>query len=181
MKLGAMYESKYLKKEDVGDGMLVTIRAVQLENVALEGQPEDNKPVVYFNETQKGLVLNRTNGSLMIHYLGTDETDQWIGRQVVLYNDPTIQFQGKMVGGIRIRGADQAQTPAMGGQPGAGAVVPQPPASPAPAGSPPTFQNPQAQAAQQAAPQQASGTAPGTATPAPATGQNPAFDDDIPF
>lgn len=49
------------------------------------------------------MVMNSTNLQLAAQALGSDDTDHWIGKQVVLYNDPSVQFQGKLIGGIRIR------------------------------------------------------------------------------
>jgi hypothetical protein len=34
---------------------------------------------------------------------GTDETDEWVGKQCTLYTDPTIMFAGKKTGGLRVK------------------------------------------------------------------------------
>ena len=49
------------------------------------------------------MVLNSTNGQAVAAITGSEETDDWIGRKVVLYDDPNVSFGGKLVGGIRIR------------------------------------------------------------------------------
>lgn len=117
MKIGEMKESKYLKKEDVGDGVLVTIKSIKHENVGLDTQPEEMKYVMYFNEAvnneHKGIVLNWTNIQLAAKACGSEDTDDWPGKQVVLYEDPNVSFQGKLVGGIRIRAPKQPQQPAV--------------------------------------------------------------------
>lgn len=102
-KTSEMLESKYLKKEDAGEGVLVTIRAFDKVNLAQEGQPAQWKWVMMFNELDKPLVLNGTNIRLLEMIFNSGDTDDWIGNQIVLYNDPTIQFQGKFTGGIRVR------------------------------------------------------------------------------
>jgi hypothetical protein len=35
--------------------------------------------------------------------MGSDNTDDWIGKQIVLFVDPSVSFAGKIVGGIRLR------------------------------------------------------------------------------
>ena len=100
-KLSDLYPSKFLTKEDIGAGQLFTIRGVSIENVGREDDPE-TKPVLHFAETPKPLVLNKTNGQVVGALYGED-TDAWVNKQVVVYFDPTIQFQGKMTGGIRLR------------------------------------------------------------------------------
>lgn len=103
MRIGEMKESKFLKKEDVGQGMLVTIARLEQQNVAMEDQPPENKWIMYFHETDKGVVLNWTNIQLVAKALGSEETNDWIGKKIVLYEDPNVSFGGKLVGGIRVR------------------------------------------------------------------------------
>lgn len=100
MKASTMIESKYLKKEDAGEGLLVTIRDFKKENVGREDDA-DVKWVLYFDEC-KPMVLNSTNIALIEKALGTDETDEWIGQKVVLFNDENVSFGGKLTGGVRV-------------------------------------------------------------------------------
>jgi hypothetical protein len=111
--INEMMPSKFLKKEDAEPPILVTIDHFSKTNVAMENQEPDVKYVMYFAEQDKGLVLNRTNIQLAAQVCGSNNTDDWIGKKVVLYNDPSIGFQGKLVGGIRIRAAKNqpAQAP----------------------------------------------------------------------
>lgn len=102
-KTSEMLASKYLKKEDVGEGMLATISGFDKVNLALDGAPPQWKWVMQFSELDKPLVLNGTNIRLCEMIFNSGDTDDWIGNKIVLYNDPTIQFQGKFTGGIRLR------------------------------------------------------------------------------
>lgn len=103
MKATSMIPSKFLKKEDVEPPVLVTIRSFKEENVALENKTEEFKWVMYFDELKKPLVLNSTNIQLTVHALNSNETEEWVGKKIVLYNDPNVSFGGKITGGIRIR------------------------------------------------------------------------------
>ena len=103
MKIGSMMPSKYLKKDDVPSPVLVTIRNFSQANVAQEGQPEEKKWIMHIDEFENGIVMNSTNLQLCAQALGSDDTDDWLGQQVVLYNDPNVTFGGKLTGGIRIR------------------------------------------------------------------------------
>lgn len=102
LNVSALKQSKFLTQVEVGKGTLLTIREIVQDNVAKEGAPEELKHIMFFEELEKGLVLNSTNGNLIASFLG-DETDDWTGHQVVLYSDPSIMFGGKRVGGIRCR------------------------------------------------------------------------------
>jgi len=102
-KTSDMRESKFLKKEDVGRGVLVTIASCVSRNVAMEGAPKDEKWCLTFQELDKPLVLNSTNIQLCEQITGSDDTDHWIGKRIVLYTDPNVSYQGKLVGGVRVR------------------------------------------------------------------------------
>lgn len=118
-KISEMRESKFLKKEDVGRGTLATIASCQQFNVAMEGAAQEHKWCLTFHELDKPLVLNSTNIQLCAQICGSEDTDHWTGKKIVLYTDPNVSYAGKLVGGIRVRA------------PKPSAVVP-PPVSPPP-------------------------------------------------
>lgn len=105
-------ESKYLKKEDVGAGKLLTITECVQENMAKEGAKPEMKWVLFFQEEEKGMVCNPTNAQLIGMISGINNSDDWAGVKIVLYNDPSISFGGKLVGGIRVR-APKGSKPAV--------------------------------------------------------------------
>lgn len=93
-----MIVSKFIRKEDLFDApMILTIRAVSLEEV-MDGE---SKYVLWFNEVEKGITLGARKIRLLELYYGT-ETDYWRGQRVKLSHDPTVEFGGKMVGGVKI-------------------------------------------------------------------------------
>ena len=112
MNLSDIKKSRFLKKEDVTPAVLVTIREITKENVAIEGAEEDFKVCIHFNELDKPMVLNQTNGNMIAAITGQNENIEhtWIGATIVLYNDPSIMFAGKPTGGIRVR-APKGQKP----------------------------------------------------------------------
>jgi hypothetical protein len=60
---------------------------------------DDTKPVAYFEGKDKGLVLNKTNSNTISAAYG-DETDDWVGAEIVLY-ETMVEFQGQRKPGIR--------------------------------------------------------------------------------
>lgn len=105
MNVNDFKTSKFLKKDDVGIGVLVTIRSITKENVAAEGADPEMKICIHFNELEKPLVCNSTNAQLIAQITGEeDDIEQtWIGKKIVLYTDPNVSFGGKLIGGIRVR------------------------------------------------------------------------------
>ena len=95
--------SKYLAKNDVGDdGLVLTIKGFKTETI--EGDHGDEQKVImYFVEDIKPMVLNRTNSQLVGIATGATSAGEARGKQVVVYNDPSISFGGKVTGGIRIK------------------------------------------------------------------------------
>ena len=102
-KTSEMRESKVLKQTDVGAGALMTVAGCQQFNVAAQGADPEMKWCLQFNESDKPLVLHSTNIQLCERVFGSDDTDHWTGRKIVLYTDPTVSYGGKVVGGIRVR------------------------------------------------------------------------------
>lgn len=106
VKISQMMESKYMKRSDLdehGGEAVVTIVKIGQGNVARDDEQPDLKWMVRFKEFPKPMVLNSTNIQLIAQATGADDTDDWIGRQVLLYDDPNVSFGGKLVGGLRIK------------------------------------------------------------------------------
>jgi hypothetical protein len=103
MNISELKSSRFLKQSDVGVGVLVTITSLTQENVAADGAEETLKYCLHFEELERPMVLNSTNGQLIAKILGSEESDDWVGKKVVLYADPNISFGGKITGGIRVR------------------------------------------------------------------------------
>lgn len=98
MKMSQAFPSKYVRAADLnGKRMTLTMSHVHMESVA-DGEPD--KPVLYFNGAQKGMVLNQTNG-MMIASLYGDDTDTWGGKPIELYT-AMVPFGGKTVPAIRV-------------------------------------------------------------------------------
>lgn len=102
MKLNELLSSKYIKQGDIDGDTLVTIREVKKQNVAATGEPPEYKGVIYFDEFEKGMVLNATNTKRLGKYFG-DDTDLWRGEKVVLFVDPDVEYGGEVKGGLRVK------------------------------------------------------------------------------
>lgn len=94
-------EGKYLKHQELNGDTLMTIKEVKRETLEGEGG-EQEKWVVYFEETKKGLALNATNGKTLCKLFG-DEMDHWVGKQITLFVKEDVEFAGELVSAIRVR------------------------------------------------------------------------------
>lgn len=112
-KVSDLKSSKFLTKHDVEPEVVVTIDSYEELDVSMESQAPEMKWCLYFKQFEKPLVLNSTNGQLIEAILGSDDFDDWIGQQVVLYNDPTVSFGGKLTGGIRVKAKRQTMKEAI--------------------------------------------------------------------
>lgn len=112
MKTSKMIESKYLTKDDAGlDGTVVTVKDFERVNMAQEGKPPEYKWVMWLREFEKPMVMNGTNIQLAEKALASEETDDWIGKQIIIYDDPNVSFGKELVGGLRIRAHRKAAPP----------------------------------------------------------------------
>lgn len=104
-----LYPSNYLKASDLGEAQpVVTIDRVEVEPV---GRGKEMKPVIYFTNKQKGMVLNKTNSKKIADIAGSPDTDDWHGVQVKLFATE-VDFQGETVEAIRIKAPTATRTKA---------------------------------------------------------------------
>ena len=101
-----MSNSRFLSKGDVGeDGVVLTIARFSEEDVQTGDDDFESKTVMHFEGSTKPMILNRTNAQLLGVATGVRTVGEAIGRQIVVFADPTIAFGGRVVGGLRIRKA----------------------------------------------------------------------------
>ncbi len=104
-----MKKSKYLTQRDCDPPITLTIESSGEEDVSMESGPADVKLVIRFqDEGIKPLVVNWTNQNLIAAATGSRVTEEWVGKPITLYRDPSIMYAGKPTGGIRIRVPDVA-------------------------------------------------------------------------
>lgn len=96
-------DSPFLAKSDFKTPKVCTIKRVERKNVAPENKQPEYKAVCFFEEYQKAMVFGKTNLQRTARALGSDETDDWIGKQIVVYTDPDVEFGGEVVGGLRVK------------------------------------------------------------------------------
>ena len=117
-------KSKYLAKDDVGaSGLILTIRGFKIEAIEGDGEIED-KAVLYFAEDVKPMVLNRTNSQLLGAATRAKTAGESIGKTIIVYNDPTVSFGGKITGGLRIRTHIEEAPRAAPARPAAAGAIP---------------------------------------------------------
>ena len=106
VKISETFPSQYLKCADLnGKPWDMKIRTVVLEDLG-QGNDKEEKPVTYFHNAQKGLVLNKTNANTIVKAYG-DDTGNWTGKDVQVF--PTqVEFKGETVDAIRVRVAKEA-------------------------------------------------------------------------
>jgi len=105
-----MLPSSYLKQSDFNeDGFIVTVKHIKHENLAKENEPTEMKFVLFFAEFEKGLVLNSTNITSLAKACNSDNTDEWLGQEVIVYVDANVNYGGKTTGGLRIKRHASAQ------------------------------------------------------------------------
>jgi len=111
-KISEMLPSSYLKQTDFTEsGFIVTVAKIEKKNVARDDEPPEDKWVVHFREFDKGMVLNSTNINALAKACDSDDTDDWVGKEVVVYVDPNVGYGGKTTGGLRIKRHVEPQAP----------------------------------------------------------------------
>jgi len=99
MKIKRFLRGKYLRSIDFPEPATVTVSGVS-EKKFERGQ---EKVVLHFEGLQKPLVMNDTNLLSAMEVFGSDDSDDWVSKRIEIYNDPNVEFEGKSVGGLRLR------------------------------------------------------------------------------
>jgi len=105
---GAYFTAKDLKDSGPTALTISGFEGVMMENEKTKADEE--KLVLYFEEDNRGLVVNRTMSECMDAMFGEDVRG-WVGKGVTLYCDSTIRFGAKTVGGVRIEGSPDIAAP----------------------------------------------------------------------
>lgn len=105
-------KSKYLSKDDVGeDGVNLTIKGFRREMVEGDAGDEE-KTVLHFAEAGfKPMILNKTNSNRLGIATGCATAGEARGKVICVFNDPYVEFGGKVTGGLRIRKATTSAPP----------------------------------------------------------------------
>ena len=97
MRTSEAFPSKYLKAADLqGKNVLAVMNFVQIERLG-----DDERPVLYFQGKEKGLILNRTNAEAIAKLYG-DEMNDWRGQEIVMF-EAMVSFKKETVPAIRVR------------------------------------------------------------------------------
>lgn len=94
---------KYLSAKDmVGQRVLATLDICQIEEFENKTTGStDSRPVVYFEDLDQGMVLNKTNLKVLAREFG-EETAQWKGKRVLVTTHQVKTPAGAEVPGLRI-------------------------------------------------------------------------------
>ena len=96
---------KYIAGDSLkGKSVPMTIDRVVNEDVSNSDKTEE-KQVLYFVESKKGMILNKTNAKRIARLYGP-ETDEWKGIVIELYIEPVKAF-GETHNALRVREAKQ--------------------------------------------------------------------------
>ena len=84
-----------------GEEMIVQVKDVRIETVT-NPQGKEDKPVMYFENGIKPMVLNTTNMKAIEKAAGTPYMDEWVGKKLQLYVTMVAAF-GTTTNAVRIR------------------------------------------------------------------------------
>ncbi len=86
-----------------GQDLIATISHVAREKVVGVGGKSEMEVVAHFSDGNKPLILNKTNMKTITSIYKTPYIEDWKGRAIQIYYDPTVKFGRDTVGGLRIR------------------------------------------------------------------------------
>lgn len=100
-KISKQFADAFFNADDFEEGP----RTFAIDFVEEEDVGKDTKLVVHFVDEDKTWPLNKTNALRLAEWFG-DETDDWTGAMVTLYQSTTM-FNGKRTDCVRVKKASQ--------------------------------------------------------------------------
>ena len=102
MKRSEAFPTKYLSKDDIHAPTVGVIERIVNETLGT-GDDQEIKPIMYFSSgLPKPMVVNTTNWTNVEAVYG-DESDNWVGKTIEVWVDPSVVYGGKRIGGLRLR------------------------------------------------------------------------------
>ena len=86
-----------------GQDIVVVIDYVRREEIVGVNGKKEYEVVAHLKNGQKPFILNKTNMKQIQKLYNAPYIEDWAGRAIQVYFDPTVVFAGKKVGGLRIR------------------------------------------------------------------------------
>ena len=98
------FNSNYIGGWTFADGDKVfTIKDVHEQNVRSEkNQSGEEKMCIYFEETDKPMILNSTNNDTIAAVIGSPNFDDWIGKKILIGTEKVKAF-GDIWDAVRVR------------------------------------------------------------------------------
>ena len=94
----------YLKADQLPeDGEIRRVVSCSQQPIKDSAGKEELRWILCLDGGLKPLILNATNIKTAVACLGGAETDDWVGQDIVVYQDPSISYGGVVTGGVRLR------------------------------------------------------------------------------
>ena len=95
---------KYLKADQVpADGEIRSVVSCGQEPIKNPAGDEELRWILYLDGGVKPLILDSTNIKRCVGAFGTAETDDWVGQDIVVYQDASIEYGGVVTEGVRLK------------------------------------------------------------------------------
>jgi sucrose-6-phosphate hydrolase SacC (GH32 family) len=103
MNFRKFFDYRFLSGEDFqkDQEVTLTIKDIRKEEVNTKGGKEQ-KPTIIFEQTEKMMVMNKTNAKRIAKLLSSNDTDDWKGKDITLYTESVSAF-GAVVDAIRVK------------------------------------------------------------------------------
>lgn len=92
---------RFFNADDILSPRVLTIIRVERVNTAAKDKEAEIKAAVYFENEERGVVLNGERRDTLVDLYGRD-TDNWLGQSVEIFRGET-KFGGKKVGCVSFR------------------------------------------------------------------------------
>lgn len=109
IRLSRFLKETWLRKEDIASTPTREIRST-ITRVYTKRIAGEERLIVAFDKVERHLPLNQTNLRTLIDAIGgDDDAAAFVGLKVELYVDESVEYDGEIVGGIRLEAQEKVR------------------------------------------------------------------------
>lgn len=109
IRISRYIKDAWLRKQDVAE-LSPEQTATRITRVYTKRIQGEERLIVAFDKVERHLPLNQANLQELQHAVhGVDDASEFVGLMVDIYVDESVEYQGEIVGGIRLEAQEKAR------------------------------------------------------------------------
>ena len=98
-----IYRGEWLQGRDIPRPRVVTVEATREEKIGRQSEKKRPRVIVKYVELEREMIFNVTNARMAAKVFNSTRYADWVGKQLLLFNDENVSYGGEQIGGLRVK------------------------------------------------------------------------------